>query len=203
MRSCPVLVLSTVVLLVLSPSPAAAYTPQLTPELVRAAQTYYKRIPADFLPYPSEWAQALPNNQGVVMVVTPFIRLCMGLAADEFIAHYDHTEAEFLNPIIVERLNLFFADTLLLYVELPHSTIEPLPARPDVTLETPSGKTLEPRSVTLDPRPRETRGGGYTSRFQVRFALSDGIRPTDTIRVAVRQRGRSLGTLTFDLTTMR
>lgn len=190
--------------LLLTPSPVSAYAPQLTPELVREAQTYYKRIAADFLPFPSEWAQPLPNNQGVVMVVTPFIRLCMGIAADEFIAHYNHTEAEFLNPIIVERLNLFFADTLLIYVELPHPDIEPVPAAPALTLLTPSGKTLQPRSVILEPRPRERPGGGgFTSRFHVRFTLSDGVRTIDVIRVTVRQRGRALGTLTFNLATLR
>ena len=187
--------------------PARAYAPALTPALVREAQTHYKWIASDFLPYPSEWSQALPRNGGFVMLVTPFIRLCMGIAADEYIAHYNHTEAEHLNPIIVERLNLFFTDTLLLYVELPHPSVEPIPARPYVELVTPAGKTLEPRSMTVEHRPRELlRGGkdvGYTTRFHVQFALSDGITPSDTIRVTVRQSGRVLGALTFDLSAMR
>lgn len=200
-------VLFIAALVALPALPARAYAPALTPALVREAQTHYKWIASDFLPYPSEWSKALPVNAGFVMVVTPFIRLCMGIAADEYIAHYNHTEAEHLNPVIVERLNLFFADTLLLYVELPHPSVEPIPARPYVELVAPSGKTLEPRSMTVERRPRELlrRGQavGYTTRFHVQFALSDGITPSDTIRVTVRQSGRVLGTLTFDLSTMR
>jgi len=199
--------LMTIPALLVPAAPAHAYAPALTPALVREAQTHYKWIASDFLPYPSEWSQGLPGNAGFVMVVTPFIRLCMGIAADEYIAHYNHTEAEHLNPIIIERLNLFFADTLLLYVELPHPSVEPIPARPYVELVTPAGKTLGPRSMTVERRPRELlRGGkdvGYTTRFHVQFALSDGITPSDTIRVTVRQSGRVLGTLTFDLRTMR
>lgn len=185
------------------PIPAQAYSPVLTPELVRLAYTYYKQILADFLPYPSEWTQALPHNAGYVMVVTPFARLCMGIAADEFIAHYNHTEAEHLNPIIVERLNLYFANTLLIYVELPHSSVVDLPSRPYLELLTAGGKTLEPQSLTMDGRPRELLRGGYTTRFRAEFALSDGIKTTDTIRITVRQSGRVLGTLTFDLARMR
>jgi hypothetical protein len=185
------------------PSPIHAYAPVLTPEIVREAQTYYKQIAADFLPYPSEWSQALPGNAGYVMVVTPFIRLCMGIAADEFIAHYNHTEAEYLNPIIVERLNLFFADTLLVSIELPHPSAVSPPARPYVELLTADGRTLEPRSLTMDARPRELLRGGYTTRYNAQFALSAGIKPTDAIRITVKQSGRTLGTLTFNLGRMR
>lgn len=187
--------------LVVPVAPAAAYAPQLTPDLVRVVQKFYKTIPADFLPCPSEWCQAFPDRQGFVLVATPFIRLAMGIAADEYIAHYDHTEAEYLNPIIVERLNQYYANTLLLYVELATPFPEP-PEPPTVALMTSSGRGLQPRSTTLQNRPR-AYGDGYTYRFNVEFSLSSGIAPTDRIRVDVRRTGRPPVTLTFDLSKMR
>lgn len=190
--------LTVLVLCGLLTAGASAYAPALTPELVRAASTFYFSLPHDDIPLPSEWAEPLPDNQGAVMVVTPFIRLAMGLASDEFIAN--HQPASTLSPAVVDRLNQFYQDRLLLYVEMTHLSTVP-PPTPEVQVIV-DGKTIAARQVVSENRPR-TRGEQYATRFFAHFALSDGIPLTDTIRVVIRRQGGASATLTFNLARMR
>lgn len=186
--------------LVASGAPAAAYAPVLTTEVVRQASVFYFNLSADSIPLPSEWAQPLPQNQGAVMVVTPFIRLAMGLATDEFIPN--HQPASTLSQGIVDGLNQYFENRLLLYVQLSHLALTP-PDAPVVELQNPDGKVIAPRSVRSDQRLRMISDDVYATRYLVEFALSDGIKTTDTIRVTVRASGRAATTLTFNLARMR
>lgn len=180
--------------------PVGAYSPVLTPDLVRQASTFYFNLNADSIPLPSEWAQALPQNQGEVMVVTPFIRLAMGLATDEFIPN--HQPASTLSQGVVDGLNQYFGNRLLLYVEFNHTTITP-PDAPKVELQNAPGKILAPTAVTSDQKLRIISDTLFATRFRVEFALSDGITTTDMIRVTVRAAGRPATTLTFNLSRMR
>lgn len=186
--------------IVLLAGPTQAYSPVLTPELVRQAQTFYFNLNMDLIPIPSEWAQPLPLNQGAVMVVTPFIRLAMGLAADEFIP--DHQPASTLSQGVVDGLNQYFENRLLLYVQVSHQTLTP-PDKPQVTIQTPDGRTVTPQGVRSDQQLRTASDDLYATRFLVEFALSDGIKTTDTIRVTVRPAGKTPATLTFNLVRMR
>jgi hypothetical protein len=172
----------------------------LTPEVVRQASTFYFSLNADSIPLPSEWAQPLPQNQGAVMVVTPFIRLAMGLATDEFIPN--HQPASTLSLGIVDGLNQYFQNRLLLYVELNHTSIAP-PDPPKVEVLAGDGKVLAPTAESSDQRLRIISDTLYATRFRVEFALSDGIKPTDTIRVTVRAAGVPATVLTFNLARMR
>jgi hypothetical protein len=192
-------ILAAVCLLVV-PATAQAYSPVLTPDLVRQASTFYFNLNMDLIPLPSEWAQPLPQNQGAVMVVTPFIRLAMGLATDEFIPN--HQPASTLSQGVVDGLNQYFENRLLLYVQLNHASLVP-PDAPAVTIQVPDGTGIPSRSVRSDQRLRNVSDDLYATRFLVEFALSDGIKPTDTIRVSVRSAGRPAATLTFNLARMR
>lgn len=186
-------------LIVLAAAAAHAYSPVLTPELVRAASTFYFNLNMDLIPMPSEWAQPLPQNQGAVMVVTPFIRLAMGLASDEFIAN--HQPASTLSQGVVDGLNQYFGNRLLLYVQLNHASLTP-PDAPQVTIQL-AEKAIVPRTVRPDQKLRTVSDELYATRFLVEFALSDGITTTDTIRVTVRVTGRPPATLVFNLARMR
>jgi len=181
-------------------STATAYSPVLTPELVRQAGTFYFNLNMDLIPIPSEWAQPLPQNQGAVMVVTPFIRLAMGLASDEFIPN--HQPASTVSQGVVDGLNKFFENRLLLYVQLNHAALTP-PERPQVTVQGPDGKVIMPQNVRSDQKLRSASDDLYATRFLVEFALSDGIKTTDTVRVTVRAAGRPPTTLVFNLARMR
>lgn len=187
-------------LVVIVAASAQAYSPVLTPDLVRAASTFYFNLNMDLIPLPSEWAQPLPQNQGAVMVVTPFIRLAMGLATDEFIP--DHKPASTLSQGVVDGLNQYFENRLLLYVQLNHGTLTP-PENPQVTIQTPDGKIINPQSARSDQKLRAASDDLYATRFLVEFALSDGVKTTDTIRVTVRAVGRTPVTLAFNLARMR
>jgi hypothetical protein len=190
----------TAVCLVLIAVPAQAYSPVLTPELVRQASTFYFNLNMDLIPLPSEWAQPLPQNQGAVMVVTPFIRLAMGLATDEFIPN--HQPASTLSQGVVDGLNQYFENRLLLYVQLNHASLLP-PDAPQVTIQPPDGKIVVSRGARSDQKLRNVSDDLYATRFLVEFSLSDGIKTTDTIRVTVRAAGRPATTLTFNLARMR
>ncbi|MGH2347856.1 MAG: hypothetical protein ACRDFT_00155 [bacterium] len=192
--------LLAVLCLLLVATPAAAYSPVLTPDLVRQASTFYFNLNADAIPVPSEWAQALPQNQGAVMVVTPFIRLAMGLATDEFIPN--HQPASTLSQGVVDGLNQYFENRLLLYVQLNHVALVP-PDAPKVEIQTAGPSVITPKSVRSDQRLRMVTDDLYATRFLVEFALSDGIKPADTIRVTVRAAGRPAATLIFNLARMR
>jgi len=134
------------------------------------------------------------------MVVTPFIRLAMGLASDEFIPN--HQPASTLSQGVVDGLNKFFENRLLLYVQLNHAALTP-PERPQVTVQGPDGKVIMPQNVRSDQKLRSASDDLYATRFLVEFALSDGIKTTDTVRVTVRAAGRPPTTLVFNLARMR
>lgn len=186
-------------LIILLAGAAQAYSPVLTPELVRQAQTFYFNLNMDLIPLPSEWAQPLPQNQGAVMVVTPFIRLAMGLATDEFIPN--HQPASTLSQGIVDGLNKYYENRLLLYVQVNHRSLTP-PDAPQVTIQTTDGKSIAAQSVRSDQKLRND-DDLYATRFLAEFALSDGIKTTDTIRVTVRGAGQAPATLVFNLGRMR
>ncbi len=128
------------------------------------------------------------------------VRLAIGLATDEFIPN--HQPASTLSPNVVAGLNQYFENRLLLYVELTHPTIV-VPEAPQVVLQTPSGKTVEPKVVRSDQRLRMLSDNVFATRFLVEFALSDGITSTDTIRVTVHPARAPATTLTFNLARMR